>query len=291
MKTWNRDTILRLCTGAGSIALRHFDQPTKDYKEDDSVVTQADRGIEEFLSREFDDPGEGSRILGEETVSTRSDDYLAEALRSVGWVVDPIDGTVLYANHLEGWGISIGFMQQGVLREGVVYFPLTGEVFITDSGKVLHGTIDVSLADLDAQAASARLEPLTAPDGRFVKSGIIAVTQELTRKQGIPFDGPIYAGGSAVHPLVSLLLGRMMAYVGQLKIWDFAGALPLLLNLGAVMSLDDGTPIDGGVSEEIYYLEADDPKRFSTRGNIVVAFDEDTHSRLREALDAVAEPA
>lgn len=291
MTVWNPPAVLRLCAEAGSIALRHFDKPTKDYKADESVVTQADRGIEEFLSREFDRPEEGSYILGEETISMRDDAYLDAAFDSVGWIVDPIDGTILYANHLDGWGVSIGFMQKGVLTEGVVYFPLTGELFITDSGRVLTGRIDPTLSDFDAQASSATLEPMLAPAGAFVKSGIVAVTQELMRRQGVPFSNPIYAGGSAVHPLASLLQGRMMAYVGQLKIWDFAGSLPLLRNLGAIMTLDDGTPLDGEVTDAVYFLDSDDRKRFSTRSNIIVAFDEETHTRLREALDAVAEPA
>lgn len=39
MINWNLKRILRLCAEAGDIALRHFDRPITDRKEDESVVT------------------------------------------------------------------------------------------------------------------------------------------------------------------------------------------------------------------------------------------------------------
>lgn len=287
MTEWNLDSIIRLCAEAGNIALRHFDRPTTDYKSDESVVTEADRGIEAHLSRSFDQPATGSRLLGEETISTRDEDYLAGLLRETGWIVDPIDGTVLYANHLDGWGISIGYMRDGVIEEGVVYFPLSGELYISDAEKVFAGTMIAGQANRD----ELELRELPPPRGAYAKSGIVAVTQELTKSREMPFTNPVYAGGSAVLPLMSLLQGRMMAYVGQLKVWDLAGSLPLLLRLGAIVTLDDGTPVDGGVSESVYLLQPKAEKRFSVRENLIISFDEEAHAIVQEALDAVAEPA
>ncbi len=287
MTEWNLDSIIRLCAEAGNIALRHFDRPTRDYKSDESVVTEADRGIEAHLSRSFDQPEKGSRILGEETISGRDEDYLAGLLRETGWIVDPIDGTVLYANHLDGWGVSIGYMRDGVIKEGVVYFPLSGELYLSDSGRVFSGTMLPGQANRD----ELELRELHRPRGGYSKSGIIAVTQELTKSGRMPFSNPIYAGGSAVLPLVALMQGRMMAYVGQLKVWDLAGSLPLLLRLGAIVTLDDGTPVDGTVSDGTYRLQPNDAKRFSVRENLIISFDEEAHAVVQEALDAVAEPA
>lgn len=287
MTEWNLDSIIRLCAEAGNIALRHFDRPTTDYKPDESVVTEADRGIEAHLGRSFDQPSQGSRILGEETISGRGEDYLADLLHETGWIVDPIDGTVLYANHLDGWGISIGYMREGIIEEGVVYFPLSGELYISDGGKVFTGTMIPGQANRD----ELELRELPRPNGAYAKSGIVAVTQELTKSREMPFNNPVYAGGSAVLPLMSLLQGRMMAYVGQLKVWDLAGSLPLLLDLGAIVTLDDGTPVDGRVSESVYLLQPNEEKRFSVRENLVISFDEEAHAAVIEALDAVAEPA
>ncbi len=291
MTTWNLREVLLLCTQAGRIALNHFDNPTHDYKDDDSVVTQADREIEQFLGRSFDKPQSGSFIVGEETVDKRDDDYLMQAMQATAWVVDPIDGTILYANHLHDWGVSIGYMTEGVLREGVVYFPLSGEIFVSEDGHNYRGTASLSAATPEEQAESIELSRIEPRRRSYSKSGIVAVTQELTRDRRLPFTNPVLAGGSAVYPLVALAEGRIMAYVGSLNLWDFAGSLPLLLNAGAVISLEDGTPVGGAVDDNGYHLGPESTKRFKSRGMIVAALDEEVHGRLREMLDAVAEPA
>lgn len=291
MTTWNLMSILGLCADSGSVALRHFDRPTEDYKEDDSVVTQADREIERLLGKAFDRPDEGSYMVGEETVAERDQNYLDRAVDETAWIVDPIDGTVLYANHLEHWGISIGYMQAGRLREGAIYFPLSGDLFITDGGKNFHTILNPALLDGGEEAIGSALESLDSPRSSYRKSGIVAVTQELTRERRLPFSNPILAGGSAVYPLVEVARGRMMAYIGRLKIWDFAGCLPILLNAGAIITLEDGTPVDSGFDGQRYHLEVDAPIRFSTRGNLVIAMDEGVHDTLRSMLEPATERA
>ena len=289
MTTWNLTSILRLCADAGAVALSYFDSPTRDYKEDDSVVTQADREVEQLLGRAFDRPDEGSYMVGEETVAQRDQGYLDRALNETAWIVDPIDGTVLYANHLRDWGISIGFMQGGRVNEGAVYFPLSGEIYITDGGRNLYGTFIPGLPKGSEQEALKALVPLETLHRGYSKSGIVAVTQELTRERRIPFSNPIFALGSAVYPLIELARGRVMAYVGRLKIWDFAGCLPILLNAGAITTLEDGTVIDSEFGERGYRSEPDAPIRFSTRSNLVIAFDGAVHESLRSSIESTAE--
>lgn len=291
MTTWSLDTVLRLCAEAGSIALRHFERPIADYKDDDTVVTQADREIEQFFGASFDRPDEGSYLIGEETLAGRTQAYLQTALQRVAWVVDPIDGTILYANHLSDWGISVGFMRDGVLSEGAVYFPLAGEIFVSDSGRNFTGKLDPRLPDASKQAASVVLRPVETRRGGYAMSGIVAIPYDMMKHHIVPFKNPVFSGGSAVYPLVSLLQGRMMGFVGQLSLWDMAGSLPLLWNAGAVMTLEDGTPFGRSVNASLYHLEPDDSKLFKTRGKLVIALDEESHLRLREELETIAEPA
>lgn len=256
---------------SGRIALRYYDNPPTEYKRDRSPVTAADREIERLLGESFDRPKEGSFLIGEETLDGRDDDYLERAMRSTAWVVDPIDGTALYANHLPCWGVSVGMMEHGRLTEGAVYFPLDDELFVSDGGSVLHGR----------PGALDRIEPVRRP---FSQGGMIAITQEIARHLGIEVSNPVYAGGSAVYPLMQLLLGRFIAYVGQLNLWDAAGSLPLLLRGGFDLRLEQGGTVTEAVDAEAYFVSPNDARRWRYRSNLICSATPESREAVLKGL-------
>lgn len=46
------------------------------------------------------------------------------------WVVDPVDGTVNYFLGLENWGISIALVKDGESVAGVIYLPVSRQLFV-----------------------------------------------------------------------------------------------------------------------------------------------------------------
>ena len=100
MTTWNLPELLPLVLESGRIGLSYFDYPEKEYKEDDSIVTLADKAIEDYLTVHLNQPEKGSYLLGEETIGLQTEEYLAAAFRHSAWVIDPIDGTAHFANNL-----------------------------------------------------------------------------------------------------------------------------------------------------------------------------------------------
>ncbi len=140
MEPWSRDAVAEVLLECGAIALRHYARPRVTLKADRSLVTDADHAIEDFLARRYDRPGEGSYLIGEETVAGRSEEYIREAMRGRAWVVDPIDGTAPYAHHLPTWAISIGCMDGGVLQEGGIYLPMMRELLVSQGRSVFYGT-------------------------------------------------------------------------------------------------------------------------------------------------------
>ena len=284
MTTWNPDEIARLCSESGRIALLHYDAPSTEYKNDNTVVTKADRGIEGYLEGSFDAPESGSYLIGEETIETRGEEYVASAMKADAWVVDPIDGTILYANHLAGWGISIGFMTRGRLTEGAVYFPLTKELYFTDRGKAYLSVVEPTGAD---HATASQARSLMPPVNRaYSLGGIIAITQEIARSAATRVANPVFAGGSAVYPLTELARSRMIGYIGHLKLWDFAGVLPILIAVGAQVSLDDGTPVTDVVDDSVYRVSERGAARWKTRGRLLVATSPEVHDYLRKSAAA-----
>lgn len=109
------------------------------------IVTAADlavqRCIEDTLRAAFPEGfADGSvGMLGEEDVepgSAASAAALAQhAARDVLFVVDPIDGTTMYAHDISLYVVSIGIAREGVVEAGVVYHPGFDEVFAGQRGR------------------------------------------------------------------------------------------------------------------------------------------------------------
>lgn len=276
MDTWNPKELTRLLRECARIAFDVYERPTVSFKADRSPVTEADTRIEALLAQEVDHPERGSYLVGEETVLERDDAYLERAFRSNAWVVDPIDGTAPFSHHLPHWGISIGRMEAGALTEGAVFLPVTGELFLSDGDQLLYG--HGSFRD------GIDLVPLPVTKRAVGAGGMIAITQELARKGTIAAPNPVQALGCAVVPMTYLLLGRFLAYVGKVKLWDIAGTLPLLLRAGFLVQTIDGRPMDGRVTDEVYELDPQAPRAFGLRTRMVCAGSQEAIDYLTSAI-------
>ena len=256
MTDWIPEDVLAALTDGGKVALSHYDRPDARLKSDNSIVTEADHAIEHDLDVRFNHPEAGSYLIGEETVDTKSKSYIDDAFSNVAWIVDPIDGTACYAHHIPIWGISIARMEKGTITDGGVYLPVTGEVFISKGPAILYAAMP------GKQITSRDLKPLEIvkrpPDAR----GMIAVTQSVVKHGAFSLGNPVQALACAVVPLTYMLLGRYIAYMGTLKLWDIAGCLALLSRAGFTCEYQDGTIIGNDVTDKIYNLEPDHPRRW-----------------------------
>ncbi len=92
-----------------------------------NLVTDADRRVEAFivseLRRSFPDCG----IYGEEGGKDSAD-------REYCFIIDPIDGTVSFIHQLPNWCISIGLWRCNVPLAGVIYQPMTGDLYAAEAG-------------------------------------------------------------------------------------------------------------------------------------------------------------
>ncbi|QCJ00944.1 inositol monophosphatase family protein [Agrobacterium larrymoorei] len=102
---------------AVDLALRLFHERDRFVAEEKSAsefVSEADRRVEtlirERLSLHFPD----DHVMGEEMGGGGSDAF---------WSIDPIDGTVNFLRGSPLWGVSIGLVEGGVSRVGVIAYP------------------------------------------------------------------------------------------------------------------------------------------------------------------------
>ena len=51
------------------------------------------------------------------------------------WIIDPLDGTVNFAHQIPVFSVSIGVEQEGQMSAGVIFQPITQELFVAERGK------------------------------------------------------------------------------------------------------------------------------------------------------------
>lgn len=271
MNSWNLDTLIPLVLNCGRIGLSYFDYPDKEYKSDDSIVTLADKTIEAFLTERLEDVKNGSYLLGEETISQKAEDYLSAAFRQTAWVIDPIDGTAPFANNLPNWGVSIGMMQQGVLKEGVVFLAALGELYYSSQGTTWREKLGTD-PDLweSKRGHPVALQPPLGPE--IPRGCMVSISQQLARHGSYRLPFYVQVTGSSVFNMTRLAAGSFGALVTRFKIWDFAACLPLLANLGWTMVFHgNGLPMGLTMDSSAIINVPGDPDRWSSLDHVVFA--------------------
>ncbi len=94
-----------------------------------NFVTAADRRAEETLYAELSKARPGYGFLGEESGHREGAD------KTHRWIVDPLDGTTNFLHGIPQFAISIALEREGALVAGLVYNPITEDMFIAEKGK------------------------------------------------------------------------------------------------------------------------------------------------------------
>ena len=271
MNHWNREKVVELLEQSGRIAMEYKTKMAPEMKSDNSIVTQADKAIERFLDEAFTDEANNVYVIGEESLDSCS---LNKALDNTAFIIDPIDGTAVYAAGLPMWGISIGYAVKGKFTESAIYLPETEELMITESGK--------TYLRCGSGNDFVELKPFRK---EYMEAGAVYVTQTLA-KQGF-FNGAelLHSIGSCVYPGVYLAKQAYLAGVYFAKIWDVAGLLPALKNLGFHSFSGDGSDLMSlEISPEVYDMDADSNSFLRMRGIHVISSTEESCRKIAEKI-------
>ena len=132
-----------LADAAAAVTLRWFGHRLPvELKHDATPVTEVDRAAErairELVAARF--PGDG--VLGEE-------EGLDEGVNGRRWVVDPVDGTKLYAEGIPLWTTLIGLTVDGEAVLGVADAPALGDRYhATRDGGAWRGERRLQVSDV-----------------------------------------------------------------------------------------------------------------------------------------------
>ncbi len=126
-----RDFIKEIIKEAGYLAKGYYVAGVKrSFKSNPSdVVTIADLETEKFLVAKIREKFPSHGIITEER------DGEINPGAEYTWVIDPIDGTRNFANHIAYWCVMIGITKNGVPHYGAIYDAMNDELFFAEAGK------------------------------------------------------------------------------------------------------------------------------------------------------------
>jgi myo-inositol-1(or 4)-monophosphatase len=212
---------LRAVEAAGSAVLPFFRSDTPvEYKSPDQPVTEADllanRILQDVLCGERPTYG----WLSEETAD--SADRLG---RERVWIVDPLDGTRSFIDGFPEYAISVGLVERGDARIGVVLNPSTRELYhaVQGGGAYLNDR-PIGIAPQDRPGCT-----------------LVASRSELRRGEfdALPETWQLLPLGGTAYKMVKVADGTATAYLsrGPKSEWDVCAA-------GLIVSEAGGRVVD-----------------------------------------------
>ena len=218
-----KETLIRAVETGAAIMKEYFDQSfiISNKEGINNLVTEVDHKSEAAIFKVIKEQFPEHYILSEEAGEIIQDS-------NYKWIIDPIDGTVNYANRIPICCVSIGIEKDGKMILGAVYNPFIGELFIAEKGKgstLNNKTIHVSNKSDVSTSCLVTGFPYTYLDEA---NGPLQVFEKLIRK-GVP----VRRLGSAAIDLCWVAMGRFDGfYEHQLQAWDSAAGFLMIEEAG-----------------------------------------------------------
>lgn len=178
-----------------------------------SIVTATDREVDAFLRKELIKVLPGSGFITEETKDKNPKaDYV--------WIIDPIDGTANFANHIPIFGLSLALWQRGKPVYGVLSFPEIDEMVHAIKGNgVFYNNKLFKRPKTPAKDRNNEITSVYCQPDAFAKR--LRTFEKVKDLISFPQD---YRSASYHFALTSL--GRFdCAIIIHLPIWDFAAGI------------------------------------------------------------------
>ena len=213
----------KIATAAGELLLdRYRDETlTSDWKQDYSIVTEADVAADRLIADALVSQFPADAILSEELAPSSS------AASRYTWIVDPLDGTTNFSLGVQHWGVSIARCDRRGPDVGVLAFPALGELYVAsrDAGATMNG------APIHVRAPSST---------RLLS--MIACCARTPRLYHVNLPMKVRVFGSAAYTLACVARGS--AAIGmetRPKIWDLAAGWCLVEEAGGAIETIDGS--------------------------------------------------
>jgi myo-inositol-1(or 4)-monophosphatase len=189
------------------------------------LVTEADHASERAIFKVIQEAHPEHFILSEETGALPTSS-------NIKWIIDPIDGTINFANGIPICCVSIGIEENGEMIMGAVYNPFMNELFFAEKGKgAFLNEKPIKVSDKDNLLTSCLVTgfPYQYLDAA---NGPLQIFEKLIRK-----SIPVRRLGSAALDLCWTAAGRFDGfYEHKLQAWDSAAGYLIVQEAGGVVT-------------------------------------------------------
>ena len=231
--------ITKACMKASRSLIRDFGEIENlqvSSKGPGDFVTSADKRTEKILIEELQKAYPEYGIITEET------GIINKSNTKNRWIIDPIDGTLNFMNGIPQFAISIGYEEENEIKCGVIFNPITNEMFFAEKGNgayLNNSRIRVSKKSKIKDSLIVTGGPKQASkikDKIFLEYINVSKNVSNVRKFG-----------SAALDVAYVACGRFDGYwQRELNYWDIAAGIIILKEAGGYVDFfeeDKNTPL------------------------------------------------
>ena len=232
---------IRAARAAGDVILRNMDRVdrlTIEKKQRNDYVSEVDRQAESKVIQILQKAYPDHAILGEESGLHGTDK------NEFTWIIDPLDGTTNFLHGLPHFCVSIALRVKGRLDQGVIYNPVSQELFTASRGEgACLNSKRIRISRVSALEDALLGTGFPFRDGADL-DGYMKIQSQFTRK-----SAGLRRSGSAALDLAYVAAGRLDGYwQSELQAWDVAAGGLLVREAGGLINDFSGgeTWLDSG---------------------------------------------
>ncbi|MHA1379361.1 MAG: inositol monophosphatase family protein [Candidatus Helarchaeota archaeon] len=225
-------TATKAAKKAGQLIMEYYGNTIrKSYKEDKSIVTEADLESEKIILGIIQNKFPDHAILSEECGFKGSKN--AKFL----WCIDPLDGTTNFTMKNPFFNVSIALLKDKNPILGVVYYPPQDELFHSELGKGAYlNDNSIKVSSKDSMKASILTFCNSRDENARAKVGKIYAELKMTNNY-------VRQIGSAALELCMVASGRVESFfmIG-VRSWDVAAGWIMVKEAGGKVTDFKGNP-------------------------------------------------
>lgn len=202
----------------------------KTYKKDGTPVTEIDKEVQHFLSREL------KKIYNAQVEGEESDNHIDK--HEPFWSIDPIDGTWSFINFENTCSIVVSLIVNQEVVFGVVSNPFTEQYFYAFDNKSFMNHFPLPLKT-EKKVAVVNFKP--EPD-----KNIDMALFDLYKRRDL--SKIVSLGGSIAYSFCQVAAGIHTNYLAYFRTpsssWDLSAAFIILKNAGGAITYLNNNPVN-----------------------------------------------
>lgn len=152
------------------------------------------------------------------------------------WVIDPIDGTTNFLHAIPQFAISVALMENATVIAGVIFNPVTNELYYAEKGKGAFLMTPTGNMRLRVSGRNKIGESLIGSNCFKSESSRVDMVRASAEVASVRYNG------STTLSLAAVAAGQYDGYIARsFKLWDIAAGYLLIYEAGGFVASFNGT--------------------------------------------------